>query len=78
LPFICPNRIFNILYWRYWEASIRSSIRSQDGRALLAATELDPAIVEIEKARHSEGGASDLMDRPSPDPGPGLISIASG
>src|ERR1700676_1308074 len=32
----------------------------------------------IEKPRHSEGGASYSMDDPSPDPRPGLISIASG
>jgi len=43
-------------------------------RPAAAATEPDPA---IEKPRHSEGGASDLMDHPSPDPRPGLISIAS-
>jgi hypothetical protein len=61
-PALAEDLAFYLRNWRAWRR---------------LATELDPAIVEIEKPRHSEGGASDLMDSPSPDPRPGLISIAS-
>ncbi len=52
------------LYLRSWRAWRR------------LAAEPGTALGKIEKPRH-RGGASDLMDNPSPDPRPGLISIAS-
>ena len=38
---------------------------------------LAAATAENEKPRHSAGGASIMMDHPSPDPGPGLVSALS-
>jgi hypothetical protein len=35
------------------------------------------AAAKNEKPRHLESGASILMDDPSPDPGPGLVSALS-
>jgi hypothetical protein len=61
-PALADDLAFYLRHWRAWRR---------------VAAELAPAIGEIEKPRHREGGASDLMDDPSPDPGPGQISIVS-
>jgi hypothetical protein len=61
-PALAEDLAFYLRHWRAWRH---------------VASKLDSALVDIEKPRHREGGASDLMDNPSPDPGPGLISIVS-
>jgi hypothetical protein len=61
-PALADDLAFYLRHWRAW-------------RCIVA--KLGPSIGEIEKPRHKEGGASDLMDDPSPDPRPGLISTVS-
>jgi len=61
-PALADDLAFYLRQWRAWRRVV---------------AELGPAISEIEKPRHSEGGVSDLMAHPAPDPGLGVISIAS-
>jgi hypothetical protein len=61
-PALADDLAFYLRQWRAWRRVV---------------VELGPALGEIEKSRLGEGGASNLMARPAPDPGPGLISVAS-
>jgi hypothetical protein len=61
-PALAEDLAFYLRHWRAWRR---------------VASEVGSEIVGIEKPRHREGGASDVMDDPSPDPRPGLISIVS-
>jgi hypothetical protein len=60
-PALAEDLGFYLRSWRAWR---------------WLAAEPGTALGKIEKPRH-RGGASDLMDDPSPDPRPGLISIPS-